>query len=603
MDIISALSIAERPYQSSSYDFFSSSSSSSPLPSSSTTTSQQLLTKQDSKTNQLGSTAVGSDFRGHASSKKTPCYELKGDDLQKPQDDDEQDFMDSWDENTLRLEGCESDSILDEEMEQLSPIPFSELQSLTNIGLCNHGLVRLSSNIRLLASATCVQLIPAEIGFLRNLTLLDLSKNNLTNLPETITYLTKLVDLKLSCNQLESIPAGIGGLTKLAALSLDNNKLESIPPQIGLIKGLVSLDLSENPITVLPAEVGKLQFLRRLKLDQCPLIEEFSHSPLHSPPTLLELAARVIVRHDVPVPPMIVPHLKEYIKSAGTCSFCDGPYFDSWVKRGKMIEKNDIIIPLEYTLCQPHWNTEQERIKLLFCKRPITSPPPKIPTASSQQSKAESKTLSSSSSSSSSSPSSSSGPATLSSSGSSSSNAPNRSANRKYISENGARERPLSIIGSRFSFLKNSKGSSSGSSGSGSNSSRGGNGGRPISTYRTNSMPTVMSSTSTLVSSPSPLSSVSVYSSSASTSASTTSPSVFGSNNLDIATTTANNNNNNNVNNGNSTRPTVRRSVTSAIFARATSKLRRPLSMGPGLESAVVGLGLSAAEAGPAPAE
>ncbi|ORZ09405.1 hypothetical protein BCR41DRAFT_309515, partial [Lobosporangium transversale] len=216
--------------------------------------------------------------------------------------------------------------------------------------------------------------VPAEIGFLRNLTLLDLSKNRLTRLPESIMHLTKLVDLKLSYNQLESLPAGIGGLVKLAALSLDDNRLESLPSQIGLIKGLVNLDLSNNPITVLPAEVGKLQFLRRLNLDGCPLVKKFEHQPLHSPPTLLELAARVMVRHDVPTPPMVPQHLKSYLKSARACSFCDGPYFDSWVKRGKMIEKNEMFIPLEYTLCQPHWNTEMERVKLLFCKRPITSP-------------------------------------------------------------------------------------------------------------------------------------------------------------------------------------------------------------------------------------
>ncbi|KAH7046193.1 hypothetical protein BKA57DRAFT_411179, partial [Linnemannia elongata] len=212
-----------------------------------------------------------------------------------------------------------------------------------------------------------------EIGFLRNLTLLDLSKNCLRSLPDSITHLTKLVELKLSFNQLETIPPGIGGLTKLASLTLDNNRITSIPAQIGLIKELVNLDLSDNPIKVLPAEVGKLQFLRRLKLERCPLVEEFVHSPVHSPPTLLELAARVIVRHDIQMPPLMLPHLMAYVDSAQSCTFCDGPYFDSWVKRGKLIEKNEMFIPLEYTLCQPHWNTEMERVKLLFCPRPITS--------------------------------------------------------------------------------------------------------------------------------------------------------------------------------------------------------------------------------------
>ncbi|KAF9406640.1 hypothetical protein BGZ94_003019, partial [Podila epigama] len=54
--------------------------------------------------------------------------------------------------------GCEDvQSIMDEDLGRLSPIPFSELPSLTNIGLCSHGIVKLSSNIRFLSSATCVQ--------------------------------------------------------------------------------------------------------------------------------------------------------------------------------------------------------------------------------------------------------------------------------------------------------------------------------------------------------------------------------------------------------------------------------------------------------------
>ncbi|GJJ73406.1 hypothetical protein EMPS_05764 [Entomortierella parvispora] len=270
----------------------------------------------------------------------------------------------------------------DEDVAHLSPIPFSDLPSLTNIGLCTSEIVKLSSNIRLLSSATSIQLccndlssIPVEIGHLRNLTLLDLSKNTLTSLPNSIRYLTRLVDLKLSFNFLTALPSTIGELTKLTSLHLDNNRLEKIPREIGRIKGLAHLDLDDNPLTVLPAEIGQLQFLRRLKLDRCPLVESFVHYPLHSPPTLLELAARVVVRHRMPTPPLLPTHLKTYLRGANKCSFCEGPYFESFVKRGKMIDKNDTLVPLEYLLCIPHWNTESERVRQLFCPRPPTAPP------------------------------------------------------------------------------------------------------------------------------------------------------------------------------------------------------------------------------------
>ncbi|KAF8947607.1 hypothetical protein BGZ47_008499 [Haplosporangium gracile] len=339
--------------------------------------------EQDDESQQASRTFPGPDRWIHYISDTTlDAFDEEQQRKRYQQQDEVNMELDMGEEGMVKLEGDadESDSILGVELGHLSPIPFSELPSMTSIGLCSRGIVRLSSNIKLLASATCVQIIPMEIGFLRNLTLLDLSKNCLKSLPESIIHLSKLVELKLSFNQLETIPSGIGGLTKLASLTLDNNRITSIPSQIGLIKDLVNLDLSDNPIKVLPAEVGKLQFLRRLKLERCPLVEEFVHSPVHSPPTLLELAARVIARYDIQMPPLMLPHLKAYVDSAQSCTFCDGPYFDSWVKRGKLIEKNEMFIPLEYTLCQPHWNTEMERVKLLFCPRPITSPRPKLAT-------------------------------------------------------------------------------------------------------------------------------------------------------------------------------------------------------------------------------
>ncbi|KAF9926858.1 hypothetical protein FBU30_003648 [Linnemannia zychae] len=272
----------------------------------------------------------------------------------------------------------------DEDVAHLVPIPFSELPSLTSIGLCERKIVKLSSNIRLLSSTTSIRIccnnicvIPPEIGFLRNLTILDISRNSLMAIPETIGFLSKLVELRLSGNFIESLPSSISGLTKLTHLSLESNQLKRIPRLIGNLKALTYLALDDNPLTVLPSEIGQLQYLRRLKLERCPLVKEFVHSPVHSPPTLIELAARVILRQGIVVPTLLPPHLKSYLRTAQKCSFCDGPFFESSFKRGKMINKNEVRVPLEYTLCMPHWNTDMERVKLLFGPRPITSPKPR----------------------------------------------------------------------------------------------------------------------------------------------------------------------------------------------------------------------------------
>ncbi|KAF9349227.1 hypothetical protein BGX34_001915 [Mortierella sp. NVP85] len=416
------------------------------------------------------------------------------------------------------------------------------------------------TTIKLTTIGTTKQLlvIPGEIGYLRNLTLLDLSKNNLTSLPESIMHLTKLVDLKLSFNQLKSIPAGIGGLSKLVALALDNNHLDAVPRQIGLIKGLVSLDLSNNPIKVLPAEVGKLQFLRRLTLEGCPLVEEFQHTTVHSPPTLLELAARVMVRHDIKPPASLHPHLKDYLKSARTCTYCEGPFFESFVTRGKLVEKNDMNIPLEYTLCMPHWNTEMERIKLMFCKRPVTAPPVK-PIVGSQTTvghisvsrKAPSRSESASKL------------AVSSSSSTSQTNGQQQQQSqqqavgisppiRRRTMEN---ERPLSI-GNRLSMLLTSSTFSGGSSSNNNNNKRE----RPASRYRASSQPVVSSARNT-----------------PSSSTSSTATLVASAANPASARATEDG--------GSPSRPTARRATTSGILSRAVFRLKRPLSMASAMET------------------
>ncbi|CAG8452198.1 4436_t:CDS:2 [Scutellospora calospora] len=241
----------------------------------------------------------------------------------------------------------------------LSPIVFSDLQNFKNIGLCRRGLVKLT-----------------EIGYMKNLTTLDVSKNRLEFIPDTIGFLYKLQELKLSSNQLSWIPSSIGSLKKLGTLLLDENKITELPPEIGQIKTLVHLDVRDNPLTVLPAELGRLQQLRKLRTDGCQLKTEFVHQLTHSPPTLMELAARTIVRLQVPILEDTTDHIKDYLASAKKCSFCGGPYFESYAKRGKIIDKNEQLIPLEYRLCYPHWNTEQERVSLLFCALPDTAPSP-----------------------------------------------------------------------------------------------------------------------------------------------------------------------------------------------------------------------------------
>ena len=108
--------------------------------------------------------------------------------------------------------------------------------------------------------------MPAEIGQLTSLERLYLRGNQLTSLPAEIWQLTSLQVLGLSDNQLTTVPAEIGQLTSLQQLFLRGNKLTSVPAEIGQLTSLERLYISGNQLTSLPAEIGQLTTLAELDL-------------------------------------------------------------------------------------------------------------------------------------------------------------------------------------------------------------------------------------------------------------------------------------------------------------------------------------------------
>jgi len=92
-------------------------------------------------------------------------------------------------------------------------------------------------------------------------------------------------------------------------------------------------------------------------------------------PSLKELAARVIVRNHLLMPTHILQDdLLYYLSSYKTCSFCHGPYFETYIRRVRVMHKEGKEIPFEYRLCSAHFNSNEERIKEMFKIRPITAP-------------------------------------------------------------------------------------------------------------------------------------------------------------------------------------------------------------------------------------
>lgn len=221
--------------------------------------------------------------------------------------------------------------------------------------------------------------LPRTIGHLRNLRILDTSHNQLETIPDTIAYMTKLTALNISHNQLVTLPTSIGLLPKLIVIIANDNRLTSLPREIAQLRGLISLNVSNNPLPWIPAEIGTLQSLRKLIAEGCEFVEEFEHELQHDPPSLFELCARAAVRTELPIPNHMSDHIKEYLAQAQTCSFCDGPFFESYITRGRFIERSGRqVVALEYRLCSAHWNDESDRLKALFAPIPNTAPSRRI---------------------------------------------------------------------------------------------------------------------------------------------------------------------------------------------------------------------------------
>lgn len=208
---------------------------------------------------------------------------------------------------------------------------------------------------------------------MQSLETLIITKNELKSIPDTIGYLSNLVDLDLSFNQIESLTPCISYLLKLKNLSLAYNQITYLPTAITGLINLISLDLTRNPLRVLPAEISQLPFLRRLRLDDIPFNNQIEYSLKHDPPTLVEICARIVTRKSIQISNLLPDHMISYIKSAKSCTSCHGPFYESFVLRARLMEKTDMHIPLEYTLCSAHWSDANDRVQSMFSEQPYTA--------------------------------------------------------------------------------------------------------------------------------------------------------------------------------------------------------------------------------------
>lgn len=125
-----------------------------------------------------------------------------------------------------------------------------------------------------------LSMLPSKITKLEHLESLDLgmsAKSERTNFfktfPLEIIDLKKLVTLNLSSNQLVELPRSIGELKELKSLYINSNQLTELPKEIGELKNLHLLYIDNNPLKNLPETISNLEKMQLLSLENTDLSE------------------------------------------------------------------------------------------------------------------------------------------------------------------------------------------------------------------------------------------------------------------------------------------------------------------------------------------
>ena len=125
--------------------------------------------------------------------------------------------------------------------------------------------------------------------------------------------------LYLGGNRLTEVPAELGYLDRLQSLILCDNELHSLPPTLINLRKLRSLSLHNNQLSTLPTEIVSLDLIE-LSLRNNPLVARFVQDLVIDPPSLLELAGRVVKIERLGYKSGDLPEcLMKYLHSARRC--------------------------------------------------------------------------------------------------------------------------------------------------------------------------------------------------------------------------------------------------------------------------------------------
>ncbi|SHE98545.1 Leucine rich repeat-containing protein [Arenibacter palladensis] len=161
----------------------------------------------------------------------------------------------------VELYKANPDNTLDWDLE------YEDISSWEGVTVENDRVIELLLNGKELDGAN-LNVLPASLGYLQNLEVLNVEGNSLVSIPKEIGDITNLKSLDVSSNSLTAIPTEIGNLINLTTMYFTDNRLTAIPKEIGNLKNLEQLYLSKNSLTSIPSEIGNLSKMLELILSE-----------------------------------------------------------------------------------------------------------------------------------------------------------------------------------------------------------------------------------------------------------------------------------------------------------------------------------------------
>ncbi|MFA6924229.1 MAG: leucine-rich repeat domain-containing protein [Bacteroidales bacterium] len=119
---------------------------------------------------------------------------------------------------------------------------------------------------------------PIEILKFKNLLVLNLRNNKISEIPPEIAELKELRVLTISKNKLTELSSSVCKLKKLIALNASENQIETVSRDIELLQNLQFWDMWGNSLNTLPSEVKNLKKLRFLDLRVISIDEQHKNA-------------------------------------------------------------------------------------------------------------------------------------------------------------------------------------------------------------------------------------------------------------------------------------------------------------------------------------